>query len=161
VIYWPCTQLAENALDFFSDNNFQNLYNKNPEQVLRIIFPSIYRTAQGHWQPTVQSKGLAVMKTFMELNPEVLKTVALSFKSAVVEECQERMHKRMLWDAIADFAGGIDESIGGQTHEHIANFFGSGQYQRGMTPAMDTGPEVEIDGEAEDEEESAVGETEG
>jgi hypothetical protein len=97
-----CTRLAENALDFFSDNNFRNLYDKNPEQVLRTVFPLVYGTAHRHWQSTVQIKGLGVMKALIERNPEVFKTAAGSFKSGVVEECPNRLHKRVLWDAIAD-----------------------------------------------------------
>jgi hypothetical protein len=36
----------------------------------------------------------------------------------------------MLWEAIADFASGIDRSVGKQTHDHIASFFGTGEYIR-------------------------------
>jgi serine/threonine-protein phosphatase 2A regulatory subunit B' len=126
----PCTRLAESALDFLSDNNFQNLLRKKPVEIMKIIFPAVYRIAQGHWQATTQIKGLDVMKTFMELNPVAFKAVTVSFKSDVVEQCQKRMHKKLQWDAIAEFAGIIDESVGVQTHDDIACFFGTGRYTR-------------------------------
>jgi serine/threonine-protein phosphatase 2A regulatory subunit B' len=130
----PCTGLAESALAFLGDNNFQNIFRKNPEPMLKIIFPAIYRIAQGHWQSATQIKGLDVMKVYMELNPAVFKTVATTFKAEVASESQRRMLKRNQWDAIATYASQIDESIGARTHEDINGFFGTGRYARTLPP---------------------------
>jgi serine/threonine-protein phosphatase 2A regulatory subunit B' len=147
----PCTHLAESALDFLGDNNFQNLLMKKTEDVLRVIFPAVYRIAQGHWQSTTQIKGLDVMKTFMELNPTAFRAVAVSFKSDVVEQGQKRMHKKMQWDAIAEFAGRMDESVGEQTHEDITSFFGTGIYKRVFVSPRDARMKMDLQEIPEDE----------
>jgi serine/threonine-protein phosphatase 2A regulatory subunit B' len=108
----PCTKLAQSALAFLADNNFQNLYNKKPEALLRIVFPAIYRIAEGHWKPEIQVKALTVMKAFLELNPDAFAGVAGRFKGDVRAEGQRREQKKRAWEQIAECAAKGDAEMG-------------------------------------------------
>jgi serine/threonine-protein phosphatase 2A regulatory subunit B' len=134
----PCTRLANTALDFLADNNFQNLYAKNPEPLLRLIFPAVYRIAEGHWQQNTQAKALAVMKSFLELNPDVFATVAGSFKKDVHAEGQRRISKRMAWERIAESAARIDGRMSAWGRRDIVAFFGGGRPRDTIVPASDS-----------------------
>jgi serine/threonine-protein phosphatase 2A regulatory subunit B' len=126
----PCTRLALTALDFLTDNNFQNLYNKKPEPLLRIMFPAVYRIAEGHWQQNTQVKALMVMKIFLELNPEVFAIVAGQFKAEVLAEVQRRDQKKRLWEAVTDCAAKIDPHIAAWGRRDTSRFYRGGTYDR-------------------------------
>jgi serine/threonine-protein phosphatase 2A regulatory subunit B' len=132
----PCARLANAALDFLADNNFQNLYSRNPDVMLRIVFPAVYRIAEGHWQSKTQVKGLTVMRTFLELNPDVFEKVAGQMKTELFAEAQRRKQKRSAWEAIAEYVARADAGAGAWARRDIAAFFAGGRVERAVEDAF-------------------------
>jgi hypothetical protein len=126
----PCTRLAQNALAFLADNSFQNLYGKKAEQLLKIIFPVVYRIAEGHWQQDIQVKALTVMKAFLELDPKAFESVAGRFKGEMLAEGQRREQKKRAWEAISECAGKIDPEMAKWGNRSVKAFYGNGKYER-------------------------------
>ena len=119
--------LANKALNFMLNNRIQNIIAGNPEPLLNIIFPALFRVARGHWEKSVQLKALTVMNTLMELNPSVFRKVAEEFKQVSLMERARKRQKKSLWDAVAQTAAKNDVTLDtGSIAQELTAFYGVG-----------------------------------
>ena len=123
----PGMNLANKALNFMLNNRIQNIIAGNPEPLLNIIFPALFRVARGHWEKSVQLKALTVMNTLMELNPSVFRKVAEEFKQVSLMERARKRQKKSLWDAVAQVAAKNDLTLDtGSISQELTAFYGVG-----------------------------------
>lgn len=123
----PGMRLADKALTFLLNNRIQNMIVENPEPLLNILFPALFRVARGHWEKSVQLKALNVMNTLMELSPSVFRKVAEEFKQTSLMERARKRQKKSLWDAVTQVAAANDVTLDTATiTEELTAFYGVG-----------------------------------
>ncbi|OHS98842.1 protein phosphatase 2A, regulatory subunit [Tritrichomonas foetus] len=144
----PCMTLADKALKFMLNNRVQNLIVENPDTLLNIIFPPLFRVACSHWQRSLQLNALNVMNTFMELCPDAFRRAAERFKASTMMENARKMQKKGLWDSVALVASQNDRSINSENvNLELTAFFGVNRY----IPRNGSQPFLNIRGRTENE----------
>ena len=93
----PCMTLSEKALKFIQNNCIQNMIVENPDPLLEIIFPPLFRVTCSHWQKSLQVLALNVMNTLMELTPDAFKRAAEQFKTNSLLAKKRKIHKYNKW----------------------------------------------------------------
>ncbi|KAK8878554.1 hypothetical protein M9Y10_005334 [Tritrichomonas musculus] len=107
----PCTTLSEKALKFLQNNSIQNMIVEDPDPLLEIIFPPLFRVTCSHWQKTLQVAALNVMNTLMELTPDAFKKAAEQFKTNSLLTKKNKIHKYNLWIDVLEAGAMNDSSI--------------------------------------------------
>lgn len=107
----PCMTLSEKALKFLQNNSIQNLIVEDPDPLLAIIFPPIFRVTCGHWQKNVQVSALNVMNTLMELTPDGFKRAAEQFKTNSILSKTRKIQKYNMWIDVLEVSAMKDSSI--------------------------------------------------
>uniref|UniRef100_A0A8C5AXL0 Serine/threonine protein phosphatase 2A regulatory subunit n=1 Tax=Gadus morhua TaxID=8049 RepID=A0A8C5AXL0_GADMO len=77
----PHFQVAERALYFWNNEYILSLIEENIDQVLPIMFGSLYRISKEHWNPTIISLVYNVLKTLMEMNSTLFDELTASYKA--------------------------------------------------------------------------------
>ncbi|KAJ3606219.1 hypothetical protein NHX12_025739 [Muraenolepis orangiensis] len=77
----PHFQVAERALYFWNNEYILSLIEENIDQVLPIMFGSLYRISKEHWNPTIIALVYNVLKTLMEMNSTLFDDLTASYKA--------------------------------------------------------------------------------
>ncbi|OHT08583.1 phosphoprotein phosphatase [Tritrichomonas foetus] len=121
----PCTTLADKALKFMLNNSILNAVSNNPDHLLEIIFPPLFRVARSHWQRNLQLCALNVMNALVDLVPENFKKAAVNFKQTVISEAHRKVLKRNFWDMVAKVAVSNYSTIDTDyVNKELSDFFG-------------------------------------
>ena len=120
--------LAEKALNFLQNNRIKVAISHNPEKLMKILFPTLYRVAKDHWHRNVQLIALQVMNSMMLLDQIVFKKVTSEFRASMMAEQVEKSNKKKLWLEIAEIALQKDPKIVRENVEHDMDAY------FGMTP---------------------------
>ena len=107
----PSMTLAEKSLKFIQNNRVMNAISHNPEPLMSLIFPTLFRVAKEHWQRNVQLLALQVMNSLMTLSPPTFKKVTADFKTEMMKEMTMKSNKKKLWLEVAKVAMNNDKSI--------------------------------------------------
>ncbi|RCH99238.1 Serine/threonine-protein phosphatase 2A 56 kDa regulatory subunit delta isoform, partial [Rhizopus stolonifer] len=78
-------QVAERALFFWNNEYVMSMMAENIEEIMPIIFPTLYRTSKTHWNKTILSLVYNALRQCMEMNPNL-------FEHCV---CQYKQHKQL------------------------------------------------------------------
>ncbi|KAI9270844.1 phosphatase 2A regulatory B subunit-domain-containing protein [Sporodiniella umbellata] len=78
-------QVAERALFFWNNDYVMNLMAENIQEIMPVIFPTLYRTSKSHWNKTILSLVYNALRQCMDMNPTL-------FEQCV---CQYRQHKQL------------------------------------------------------------------
>jgi serine/threonine-protein phosphatase 2A regulatory subunit B' len=60
-----------------------NLVEDNIDSILPIVFPHIYRVSKEHWNPSIISLELNLLKQFNNLNPELFQDLTNKSKDYI------------------------------------------------------------------------------
>jgi serine/threonine-protein phosphatase 2A regulatory subunit B' len=74
-------QVAERALYFWNNEYIMSLIEENNAVIMPIMFPALYRISKEHWNQTIVSLVYNVLKTFMEMNPDLFNNLTTSYKA--------------------------------------------------------------------------------
>lgn len=122
----PSMTLSEKALGFMLNPRVQVAITEQPEQLIRTMFPALFRVAREHWHRNVQVKALEVMNALMELSPDVFRMVAAEFKQKAIAEFERKRAKKAFWEQVAAMASANDETISPETVEKdMMAYFGA------------------------------------
>jgi hypothetical protein len=120
----PCARLANAALDVIGDNKTRKCCSK-----------SFFRSPQNHRGPLAgEDAGERTHghEGISRTQLAVFERVAEQFKADVLAESQKMMQKRIVWDAIAEFAGRSDSGVGAWARSDIAAFLTGGRIERAV-----------------------------
>lgn len=73
--------MAERALYFWNNEYIMSLIEENNNVIMPIMFPALYRISKEHWNQTIVSLVYNVLKTFMEMNPDLFNSLTTSYKA--------------------------------------------------------------------------------
>ncbi|ESO07353.1 hypothetical protein HELRODRAFT_76326 [Helobdella robusta] len=77
----PHFQVAERALYYWNNEYIMSLIEENSSDILRIMFPALYRISKEHWNQTIVALVYNVLKTFMEINSKLFDELTSSYKA--------------------------------------------------------------------------------
>ncbi|KAG7270456.1 hypothetical protein CRUP_022769 [Coryphaenoides rupestris] len=93
----PHFQVAERALYFWNNEYILSLIEENIDQVLPIMFGSLYRISKEHWNPTIVALVYNVLKTLMEMNSTLFDELTASYKADRQREKKKEQEREELW----------------------------------------------------------------
>ncbi|KAK0136451.1 Serine/threonine-protein phosphatase 2A regulatory subunit alpha isoform [Merluccius polli] len=93
----PHFQVAERALYFWNNEYILSLIEENIDQVLPIMFGSLYRISKEHWNPTIIALVYNVLKTLMEMNSTLFDELTASYKADRQREKKKEQEREELW----------------------------------------------------------------
>ncbi|CAL8392090.1 unnamed protein product [Gadus morhua 'NCC'] len=96
----PHFQVAERALYFWNNEYILSLIEENIDQVLPIMFGSLYRISKEHWNPTIISLVYNVLKTLMEMNSTLFDELTASYKADRQREKKKEQEREELWEKL-------------------------------------------------------------
>ncbi|KAM6915441.1 serine/threonine-protein phosphatase 2A 56 kDa regulatory subunit alpha isoform [Xenentodon cancila] len=93
----PHFQVAERALYFWNNEYILSLIEENIDNVLPIMFGSLYRISKEHWNPTIVALVYNVLKTLMEMNCTLFDELTSSYKVDRQREKKKEQERDELW----------------------------------------------------------------
>lgn len=125
----PSMTLAEKALNFLKNERIKNAITENPNELMSMIFPTLFRVAREHWHKNVQLIALQVMNILMELDPVAFKASANEFKQKTMVEGTKKEKKKILWQKVASKAIKNDNTIDeASVQADMVAYFGYSDY---------------------------------
>lgn len=102
--YLMLLQVAERALFLWNNEHIRNLINQNRKVILPIIFASLEKNTQSHWNQAVQSLTVNVIKIFSEADQLLFQECLIKYQEYETNEKQRLAKRQSTWnrlDAIA------------------------------------------------------------
>jgi len=98
----PHFQVAERALYFWNNEYIMSLIEENNNVIMPIMFPALYRISKEHWNQTIVSLVYNVLKTFMEMNPDLFNSLTTSYKAERQKEKKREKERDELWRRLGE-----------------------------------------------------------
>ncbi|CAJ1076965.1 serine/threonine-protein phosphatase 2A 56 kDa regulatory subunit alpha isoform [Xyrichtys novacula] len=98
----PHFQVAERALYFWNNEYILSLIEENIDQVLPIMFGSLYRISKEHWNPTIVALVYNVLKTLMEMNCTLFDELTSNYKADRQREKKKEQERDELWKKLEE-----------------------------------------------------------
>jgi len=98
----PHFQVAERALYFWNNEYIMSLIEENNVVIMPIMFPALYRISKEHWNQTIVSLVYNVLKTFMEMNPDLFNNLTTSYKAERQKEKKKEKERDELWKRLGE-----------------------------------------------------------
>ncbi|XP_021944277.1 serine/threonine-protein phosphatase 2A 56 kDa regulatory subunit epsilon isoform isoform X3 [Folsomia candida] len=98
----PHFQVAERALYFWNNEYIMSLIEENNGVIMPIMFAALYRISKEHWNQTIVSLVYNVLKTFMEMNPDLFNSLTTSYKAERQKEKKREKERDELWKKLGD-----------------------------------------------------------
>lgn len=97
-------QVAERALFLWNNEHILSLIAQNRQVVLPIIFESLEKNIQSHWNHAVHGLTMNVRKMFIEMDAELFEECQIQYaeKQEKAEDVEER--RQLAWKRIAEAA---------------------------------------------------------
>lgn len=104
----PHFQVAERALYFWNNEYIVSLISDHIDQVLPIVFNTLYRNARHHWNKTIHQLTRNALRLFVEINPALVEACTSKYKAHRQYERQQCVDKDAAWKVLRDRA--LDEA---------------------------------------------------
>ncbi|CAN2387417.1 Serine threonine-protein phosphatase 2A 56 kDa regulatory subunit alpha isoform [Pristimantis euphronides] len=95
-------QVAERALYFWNNEYILSMIEENIDNILPIMFSSLYKTSKEHWNSTIVALVYNVLKTFMEMNGKLFDVLTCSYKEERQREKKKKLEREELWRRLDD-----------------------------------------------------------
>mmetsp|Transcript_6401 Transcript_6401/g.8797 ORF Transcript_6401/g.8797 Transcript_6401/m.8797 type:complete len:475 (+) Transcript_6401:96-1520(+) len=96
----PHFQIAERALFVWHNEYISSLIADYRKRVLPIIFPALQVNSQNHWNPTVNTLTLNVLKIFMDLDSDLVEECSKAFAEKQKTEAERKEVRDERWQAL-------------------------------------------------------------
>jgi serine/threonine-protein phosphatase 2A regulatory subunit B' len=150
----PCATLADRAFAFVAHEKVREIIAQCPHEIMRILFPPLYRVAKSHWTSRIQFRALTAMNLLLEINPDVCAAVAAEFRTEALAEPENKAAHFHLWNAVAQTAARNVKLVDTEKVEaKFAEFFGAvqlpgktktGRHRRRSRPFAPEGAELQF-----------------
>ncbi|KAJ8275444.1 hypothetical protein COCON_G00071960 [Conger conger] len=95
-------QVCERALYFWNNEYILSLIEENCPIILPLVFSTLYRVSQEHWNQTIVSLIYNVLKTFMEMNSQLFDDLTASYKVEKQKELKRERERVELWRGLGE-----------------------------------------------------------
>ena len=100
----PHFQVAERALYFWNNECILALISENVQQVLPIMFPSLYKNSRNHWNKTIHGLIYNALKLFMEEDQKLFDLCVQNYNKQKEVEEKKQEEKQKQWDELEKVA---------------------------------------------------------
>ncbi|CAB11096.1 Serine/threonine-protein phosphatase 2A 56 kDa regulatory subunit delta 2 isoform [Schizosaccharomyces pombe] len=97
-------QVAERALCLWSNEYFTSLVSQNVVTLLPIIYPSLYKTANEHWNSTIQAIACNVLQIFVDMDADFFNGLVEDYKQAIIKQEEVMIIRKQQWCQIEALA---------------------------------------------------------
>mmetsp|Transcript_18432 Transcript_18432/g.45242 ORF Transcript_18432/g.45242 Transcript_18432/m.45242 type:complete len:472 (-) Transcript_18432:361-1776(-) len=96
----PHFQIAERALFYWHNEYISSLIADYRKEILPIIFPALRSNSQKHWNQTVSTLTLNVLKIFVDIDSKLVEQCSKLYEADLVREEQKRKRRLARWQLI-------------------------------------------------------------
>lgn len=96
----PRFQIAERALFVWHNEYISSLIADYRREVLPIIFPALQENSRNHWNQTVSTLILNVLKIFMDLDSDLVEECSKAHEANKAKKIRERKFRDERWEAL-------------------------------------------------------------
>jgi len=76
----PHFQVAERALYFWNNEYLMSLVGENAQEIVPVMFPSLYKNSKSHWNRSIHSLIYNALKTLQEMNSKLFDECSSKYK---------------------------------------------------------------------------------
>eukprot|EP00467_Chlorarachnion_reptans_P005219 CAMPEP_0114510722 /NCGR_PEP_ID=MMETSP0109-20121206/13963_1 /TAXON_ID=29199 /ORGANISM="Chlorarachnion reptans, Strain CCCM449" /LENGTH=502 /DNA_ID=CAMNT_0001690097 /DNA_START=227 /DNA_END=1735 /DNA_ORIENTATION=+ len=98
----PHFQIAERALFVWHNDYISSLIADYRSEVLPIIFPALHVNSQNHWNQTVSTLTLNVLKIFMDLDSDLVEKCSKAHEEKAEGEAKRKENRITRWEQIEE-----------------------------------------------------------
>mmetsp|Transcript_11034 Transcript_11034/g.20289 ORF Transcript_11034/g.20289 Transcript_11034/m.20289 type:complete len:485 (+) Transcript_11034:161-1615(+) len=96
----PHFQIAERALFVWHNEYISSLIADYRKEVLPIIFPALHVNSQSHWNPTVSTLTLNVLKIFMGLDSNLVEQCSKTHEEYMIRTAKHKKARDEYWKSL-------------------------------------------------------------
>ncbi|KAG0380989.1 hypothetical protein BGX24_001698 [Mortierella sp. AD032] len=93
----PHFQVAERALYFWNNEYIVNLIHDNANEILPIMFQSLYKNSKAHWNRTIHGLVFNALKLFMDVTPQLFDECTNHYRQARQNDRKRLQDREELW----------------------------------------------------------------
>ncbi|KAI8890729.1 protein phosphatase 2A regulatory B subunit [Backusella circina FSU 941] len=93
-------QVSERALYYWNNEYFVNMMADNINEVMPIIFPSLYRTSKTHWNKTILSLLFTALKLCIDIDSRLFDECTEEYKNQKLLEKKKQKDRENNWRAL-------------------------------------------------------------
>eukprot|EP00041_Stephanoeca_diplocostata_P007139 m.98515 g.98515 ORF g.98515 m.98515 type:complete len:591 (+) comp16748_c0_seq1:349-2121(+) len=100
----PHFQVAERALYFWNNEYLMSLVNENANELIPLVFPSLYKNSKTHWNRSIHGLIFTALKVISEMNSSLFDDCSARFKSEQEAAEAARAAREERWAKIEELA---------------------------------------------------------
>ncbi|KAF9179223.1 hypothetical protein BGZ51_007145 [Haplosporangium sp. Z 767] len=96
----PHFQVAERALYYWNNEYIVNLIHDNANEILPIVFQSLYKNSKTHWNSTIHGLVFNALKLFMDVTPKLFDECTNHYRQARQNDRQRMLDREERWQRL-------------------------------------------------------------
>ncbi|KAF9412038.1 Serine/threonine-protein phosphatase 2A 56 kDa regulatory subunit gamma isoform, partial [Podila epigama] len=96
----PHFQVAERALYYWNNEYIVNLIHDNANEILPIMFQSLYKNSKTHWNRTIHGLVFNALKLFMDVTPKLFDECTNHYRQARQNDRKRLQDRDELWQRL-------------------------------------------------------------
>ncbi|KAF8933071.1 phosphatase 2A regulatory B subunit-domain-containing protein [Dissophora ornata] len=96
----PNYQVAERALYYWNNEYIVNLIHDNANEILPIMFHSLYKNSKTHWNRTIHGLIYNALKLFMDVTPKLFDECTIHYRQARQDDRKRLIDREELWQRL-------------------------------------------------------------
>ncbi|KAF9578349.1 Serine/threonine-protein phosphatase 2A 56 kDa regulatory subunit gamma isoform, partial [Lunasporangiospora selenospora] len=96
----PHFQVAERALYYWNNEYIVNLIHDNANEILPIVFQSLYKNSKTHWNRTIHGLVFNALKLFMEATPKLFDECTNHYRQARQNDRKRLQEREEVWQRL-------------------------------------------------------------
>ncbi|KAG0265779.1 hypothetical protein BG011_004133 [Mortierella polycephala] len=110
----PHFQVAERALYYWNNEYIVNLIHDNANEILPIVFQSLYKNSKTHWNSTIHGLVFNALKLFMDVTPKLFDECTNHYRQARQNDRQHMLDREERWQRLEQQAANNYAHLAGQ-----------------------------------------------
>ncbi|KAF9955618.1 Serine/threonine-protein phosphatase 2A 56 kDa regulatory subunit delta isoform [Modicella reniformis] len=107
----PHFQVAERALYYWNNEYIVNLIHDNANEILPIMFQSLYKNSKTHWNKTIHGLIFNALKLFMDATPKLFEECTNQYRQARQDDRRRMVEREELWQRMEKHAADNYEKL--------------------------------------------------
>lgn len=104
-------QVAERTLFLWNNEHIVSLIAQHRTVVLPIIFETLEKNTQGHWNQAVNGLTANVRRMFIEMDAELFEECQRQYEEKECRAQEVEEQRELMWKRLADFTGQTDDMV--------------------------------------------------
>lgn len=100
----PHFQVAERALYYWNNEYIVNLIHDNANEILPIVFQSLYKNSKTHWNRTIHGLVFNALKLFMDATPKLFDECTNHYRQARQNDRKRLQDREETWQKLEQLA---------------------------------------------------------